>query len=358
MKSLVRLARGISMNILVRSSALLGALVVVACDSATEKADPMAFDAGQQGGLDAGQVGGSDSALPDDTMGDGATAFDAAAPREAGQSTDAAASPTCSDGEQNGDELGVDCGSACGAPCSDVFTADEHTLAIFELNGDLLDSSGHGRHALPTREPSDAGAGAQTLDPVRFVQTSWGQGLTLPGTPYQGFDWSAHASLLSAPFTMEIVLVPSETDCYQRLFAFDAEDDDGWYLCDGFEAYPNDALLGTDFAEGERLYLAIVMSTELDADAGTGAAITVYKNGTLLGTSQGAFVAPPTDAVFFEDDNHRGEQPNGVVDAVRLSSGARSAEEISATWTRLTGQPIPAVSDAGVSDAGVSDAAP
>jgi hypothetical protein len=65
----------------------------------------------------------------------------------------------------------------------------------------------------------------------------------------------------------------------------------------------------------------------------------VYLDGVLLGTLQSSFVAPPTDAIFFEDLDVD-EQFNGVVDSVRISSGNRSAAEIQAVWDKLGEQPL------------------
>src|SRR5690348_903334 len=53
------------------------------------------------------------------------------------------------------------------APETNVFTIDANVLALFELNGDLKDTSGNGRDA--------------TLIGGTFVPTSWGMGFKTPG---------------------------------------------------------------------------------------------------------------------------------------------------------------------------------
>jgi hypothetical protein len=296
------------------------------------------------GGMDAGIMGGSG----------GASMMDAGIDSGMGGS---GGMPNIGD---SGLDSGMDASDgatprSCGilTPCGNVFTADNSTLAIFELNGDYTDSSGNGRDAIPSYDPTVDSA-IPSVDPARFATTEWGKGLKLDGSAFEGFDWSQYASLLTEPFTIEMVMVPTETNCYQRLFAFERDNDVGWYLCDGFMAYPENSLPAAgsdasaqDFPIGERLYLAFVVQTTASADASAGSVMDVYVNGQLLGTTHSQFLTPPTDAVFFEDDNHSSENADGVVDAVRVSSGNRSAGEIAATWALLQTQPLGSASDAG-----------
>jgi hypothetical protein len=265
------------------------------------------------------------------------------------------AGPSCTDGVLNGDELGVDCGSACNVACDNVFEADGTTLALFELNGDLSDSSGNGRDATFVQVLPDAGVDAG--DPTsRFVDTEWGQGLSfvdtdnaVPDVTPFGFEWNQYANLLGESFTIEMVIVPTASDCYQRLFAFLDQEDDGWYLCDGISSYFGSAQsLALPLADGgpaevtlnERHYLAFSVYSGPSMDASsTQSLLDVYLDGTLLGTVGASFVAPPDDAIFFEDFS-TGEQFDGVVDAVRISSGTRSAAEIQAVWDKLGEQPL------------------
>ncbi len=225
--------------------------------------------------------------------------------------------PTCSDGTHNGDELDVDCGGTCPLGCARIFESDGDTLAILELNGDLSDSSGNVRHAVALSG--------------NFVPTFWGQGLPLQGAAPQGIDWSSYAGLLVHPYTIEIVLVPNDTACYRRIFSFSANSNYGWYYCNGFVAYPNGSI-GNTFEAQVRHYLAMV-STAPDA-------IDLYVNGALVDSTNAAFTAPPTDVLFFQDDNANGSQfLAGTVDAIRLSSVARTPSEILAIQQRLDLQP-------------------
>ena len=69
--------------------------------------------------------------------------------------------------------------------------------------------------------------------------------------------------------------------------------------------------------------------------------IDVYLNGAFVAStpagSNGSFTDPIANAVFFEDDAR--EHLIGVVDALRISSGARSTDEISAVQARLQTRP-------------------
>lgn len=341
---------------------VLSSLVIFAFNACGDDDSNGAFVIPPDASLDAalipdGSLGGSGG-----SGGSGGTAGNGGNPDVPDASVDAApdatvapdsgdAGPSCTDGVHNGDELGIDCGTSCGATCSDVFESDADTLAIFELNGDVLDSSGNGRDATLLAPFADAGIDAG--DPAnRFVDTEWGQGLSFVDTdsvdrPW-GFDWSQYASELDDTFTIEMVLVPTASDCYQRLFAFEDQNDDGWYLCDGVTSY-----FGTSYsvalplADGgpaevivdERHYLAFVVHAALNVDANVQSEVDIYLDGALLGTVTAAFLSPPTEAIFFEDFGG-GEQFDGVVDSVRISNGNRSAAEIAAVWDKLSEQPL------------------
>lgn len=200
--------------------------------------------------------------------------------------------------------------------CASVFSADAGTLALFEFNGDVTDSSGNSRDA--------------SLIGGTFAATEWGQGLVLAGLDPQGIEWTAHAALLVHPYTVEMVLVPDSTTDYLKLFGFDDGSDDGWYYFrNEFLAYPGSQLGAGALVGGVRHYLAIV-STAVDT-------IDVYFDGILLGSLAASFAAPPAEAIFFRDDTatSRSESLTGVVEEVRLSGVARTAAEIGASQTRL-----------------------
>lgn len=243
------------------------------------------------------------------------TTSDGPAPIDTIDPIDTGPSATCDDGVKNGGETGVDCGGSCPEHCDAMFTIDANTLAVFELNGDVLDTSGNHRDA--------------ALIGGTFVPTAWGQGLSVPGAATQGFQWNTYGALLVHPFTVEMVLTPAAVSCWRKLFGPDDTLDKGWNYCDKFHTYPG-STIGPNLTAGQRHYFAIVSTSSTTID--------VYLNGTRLGGLDSSFTAPPAQAIFFRDDTQTGraETLTGVIDAVRLSKVARTATEITMTQTRIT----------------------
>lgn len=186
---------------------------------------------------------------------------------------------------------------------------DANVLARFSFNGNVEDVSGNERHG--------------TLLGGQFVTSRFGQGLLVGQTDSNGMDWSRYASLLVHPYTIEMVLTPEETINWRKLFGFNDRSDRGWYYrSQGIQAYPN-AVLGTGQAlPRQRHYLAFV-STAPDQ-------IDVYFQGTLLGSTNASFTAPPEQALFFRDDVNTGrrEQLVGIIHALRISATTRTSQEI------------------------------
>lgn len=202
------------------------------------------------------------------------------------------------------------------AAAEEVFSpASPETLATFEFNGNVHDSSGNGRDAI--------------LLGGDYVATAFGQGLKVSRDP-QGIDWSAFAGLLSYPYTIEVVLTPEDTDGYKKLFSQDDADDAGWYyVSEGFAPFPQGLVGDGQMKAHQEHYLAFV-STAPDV-------IEVYFQGQPLGPVNASFTAPPVQAIFFRDDTHtgRGERLDGVIEALRISGVARTPNEISAIYQRL-----------------------
>lgn len=201
-----------------------------------------------------------------------------------------------------------------------AFGNDAAVLARFELNGNVLDASGNGNHA--------------RLLGGEFVPTSFGQGLHVFQSEGTGIDWSDRARLLVHPYTIEMVLTSSTTSPWGKLFGFDDASDSGWYYKeDGIQAYPNSVLGRGQVGANEQHYLAFVST-----DPST---VTVYFQGTPLGSTKATFTAPPAMAVFFRDDSDtgRGEQIDAIVDEIRISKVARTAQEIAAVQESLTSGP-------------------
>ena len=208
--------------------------------------------------------------------------------------------------------------SALAAAPDEIFDTDAGTLAKFELNGAVTDSSGNHRDAI-------------LLGGV-FVPTQFGQGLQLTADP-QGFDWSAFAGLLHHPYTMEFAFTPTDSSTYHKLFGFDDSADAGFYVhFQAFEPYDHGNLgdIGSILANA-RTYLALLSTDSSHVD--------VYINGSFAGNapSGGIVTGTQTQAIFFRDDaaTGRGERFGGVVDAVRLSGVSRSAAEIQAVAARI-----------------------
>lgn len=204
------------------------------------------------------------------------------------------------------------------SPHASIFPDAPNVLALFEFDGNVSDSSGNGNDAV--------------FIGGRYVSTPLGQGLKLSQGEAGGIDWSAHASQLVHPYTVEIVLTPQNTANWKKLFSFDDQSDNGWYyLNDGIQAYPH-AVLGQGEVIGNQLHYLAFVSTAADQ-------VDVYFQGELIGSTPATFTAPPTQAIFFKDDTITGgsEGLEAVVEAVRISSQTRTLEEMAAVQTLLTG---------------------
>ncbi len=198
-----------------------------------------------------------------------------------------------------------------------IMPSDEHTLALFALDGNVQDTSGHGRDAV--------------LISGTFTSTLMGQGLQLSGQSDgdgQSFHWNAYADLLVHPYTVEMIVTPEDTQNYRKLFSLDDSLDAGWYYrSQGLTAYPHERLGEGQALPNEQHYLAFV---SLD-----NATIEIYLQGVSIGTTEASFTAPAAQAIFFNDDTGtgRGEQLTGVVEEVRISDVSRTAVEIQAIQT-------------------------
>jgi hypothetical protein len=204
--------------------------------------------------------------------------------------------------------------AASAAPDPDVFfPSDPATLAIFEFNGDVLDSSGNDRHAT-------------LLDPAStYVTSTYGQALVLPRVDdqAQGIDWSTYAALLTPPYTVEVLVHPTDLDYYNRLFTFDDHDDNGLYYLDGgLVNYPDSPLAGDPLPVDTRHCLA------WSAPVSPANVLDLYLDGDYLG-QVGRSYDVPTQALFFMDDlTVPNENILGHVDAMRISSVARTSTEL------------------------------
>jgi hypothetical protein len=201
----------------------------------------------------------------------------------------------------------------------DFFPSDDDTLAIFEFSGSVLDSSGNGRNAT-------------LLDPAStFIPSAYGSALVLPGVgsgQLQGFDWSAYASLLVPPYTVEVLLYPENLDSWNRLFTNDPTSDDGLYYLNGaLQNYPDAPLAGSELPAQSVHCLA--WSAPLTPDN----VLDLYIDGEYLGQVGRAYDVPSV-AWFLVDNttgSGTGENLDGSVDAMRISSVARTGAELAAT---------------------------
>ena len=190
---------------------------------------------------------------------------------------------------------------------SDLFSDDVSVLARFEFNDSVSDSSGAGRDA--------------TLLGGRFVDGVFGRGLAVAytGSPV-GLDWSAYAPLLTPPYTIEMALTPETTDAWGKLFGFDDSVDRGWYYKNGgVQAYPYSVLGRGQVQPSVLHYIAFIVHPEDRLE--------VFYQGEPIGESRVSFNSPPPQAIFFYDDSPTGrrEQISAVIEALRISSGAREA---------------------------------
>lgn len=203
------------------------------------------------------------------------------------------------------------------AQSASPFPPGNHVLAQFDFNGSADDSSGNNRDG--------------ELLGGTFVPTQCGGGLRIEENTH-GLDWSEFAGLLVHPYTIEMILTPESTNSYAKLFSPDDNNDSGWYYhMQGIRLFPNDSFGAGSMIAGEVHYLAFV-STAADM-------VDVYFQGERLGNGNSSFTAPPTQAIFFKDDEATGavESLRGVVEALRISSTTRSESEIAAVQERLQG---------------------
>lgn len=222
-----------------------------------------------------------------------------------------------------------------------VFPPAANVLAEFEFNNNTQDSSGNGRDATLLGGEFVASPFGQGLRVGRLPQSgldwwsyieAWipalllpapsGQGMQVVMPPPSGIDWSQYAGLLVHPYTIEMILIPKETVAWQKLFSFDDAEDAGWYYKDGgIQAYPHDVLGGGQMQPDGLHYLAFVARTPDQ--------VAIYFQGQLVGLTDASFIAPPAQAIFFKDDRATaGEQLSGVIEALRISSVARTPAEI------------------------------
>ena len=302
-------ARGVLMTKRWILACLCGAGALLSLDACANDAND---DDAELPGVDAG---GRDATTRD--AGPGTETEDAATPPvDAGKPKDAAAADAAD-------------AAPPGPAADEVFALDGKTLARLELNGDLTDTSGNGR--------SGVFFGLDGGTPT-FVTTSFGKGLSLPGTLHQGIDWSAYANLLGAPFTIELVFTESNVASYRRLFTHDLADDNGLYTFDGYPlCYPNPQLegdAGVPVKANVRTYVAVVYTPQAAQED----LASIFVDGVFLGAHGASLTSPPTKALFFED-NPNNESLVGVVDAIRISKGERSAAEIKVVQDRLAAKP-------------------
>jgi hypothetical protein len=242
------------------------------------------------------------------------------APAGDGLQPDAGDPPaSCTNGVRDGTELDIDCGGGCPA-CANVFATDGDTLAIFELDGDVMDTSGNNRHG--------------TFMGGTYEASAWGRALRLEEMDPQGFEWP-FASTLVHPYTIEIVMTPYSLSCYRKIFGVHDANDFGWYYCDGFVDHPNSVIMSAGLTAGVRHYFAFVSTAPTTVD--------VYFQGTRIGSTNTSFIAPPPGAIFFRDDSSggspRSERFDGIVEAMRISSTTRTQAQITALQARLAAQP-------------------
>ncbi|MCA9936582.1 MAG: hypothetical protein KC415_21755 [Anaerolineales bacterium] len=213
--------------------------------------------------------------------------------------------------------------SQAATTATNIMPVDANVLALFPFDGDTTDISGNARHA--------------TLISGTFTTTVHSQGLALTGGlgVEQGFQWNNYAHFLVPPYTIEMILTPTQTDEYAKLFGSDDTNDSGWYyFTEGLRSYPNDSL-GVGMVLPNRSHYIAFVSQSITTTA-------VYFQGQYLGIANTDWMTSTLDAIFFNDDSDttRYEQFAGIVEEVRISDVSRTAGEIAAVQAILTPEHI------------------
>ena len=217
----------------------------------------------------------------------------------------------------------------------DIFPPAAGVLTQLEMNGTVLDTSGNGNHATLIGEMNG-----------RFVNTPFGQGITVTGGT-NGFNWRYIGNGgLQAPFTIEIVVTVQQTDgMWGKIVGHDATDWTGiWFetVRNRLELWPNSAQIEDHLDTagqniiGSRLYLALRSSADNQIELLVNGAVTDSSD-----ISDGLNLPNPL-LVFFQDRFPGGNNNNvtGVIDAIRISQVLRTNNEISAVNAHLnTRQP-------------------
>lgn len=198
-----------------------------------------------------------------------------------------------------------------------IFPPASDVLGLFEFEGNINDSSGNDRNL--------------TLIGGAIVPSMCGSGLRIEQLAVAGVEWNAYASLLKHPYTVEMVLTPEDTTRWRKLFSFDPTRDEGWYYrSEGLQAYPHSILGSSTVLANQLHYIAFVSTSPSTID--------IYFQGQLLGSTAASFTAPPSHAHFFQDDSAvPSENFSGIVEAMRISSVSRTAEEIAAVQSQIGG---------------------
>jgi hypothetical protein len=213
---------------------------------------------------------------------------------------------------------GVDAKSNIAQPSTTkmIFPPADNVIGLFEFDGSLRDSSGHGRDL--------------TLIGGSIVPSFCRSGLRVEQVAQAGVQWNAYASLLQHPYTIEMVLTPEDTTQWRKLFGADPTQDAGWYYKNnGLQSYPS-SVVGAGKVQANRLhYIAFVSTSPTTID--------IYFQGELLGSTDAHFTAPPSHVIFFQDDSAvPRENFSGIVEGLRISSVSRTAEEIAAVQSQLS----------------------
>ncbi len=201
------------------------------------------------------------------------------------------------------------------ANTSHAFPVSRGVLLHLEFEKQLEDLSGSG---FPP-----------TLRGGSFEDSPLGTGLVFGKGTAGGLDCSLLASRLVHPFTIEMVLIPTSTANYRKLIDVSPQTDEGWYYSQqGLANYPVETFGAGKMLPGQLHSLAWVSTR----DGG----VKVYFQGKLIGKAISWNRVRPRNLVFFQDDSQTSsEHYFGLVEALRISSLERSAQELSDIYERL-----------------------
>ena len=212
-----------------------------------------------------------------------------------------------------------------------VFEQSENVLTQLEMNGSLDDASGQNRPGHLVGRPT-----------MRFVDSDFGQALLVEGGN-DAFDWTYnHASGLRAPWTVELVFTITRfPGNWCKILGHDPDSEQGIWL-KGTE--PKNVSVWPDGNRSEFVWRFdehewLDQVTYLAFASPMPDQLIVYLNGRRLDraspSSDGLDMPNQVFSFFQRTRSPENNNVTALIDAVRISSVARTDEEIQRVWQRI-----------------------